>query len=64
MVLLAGEWVSAWLEMSVTFLVAGLGVTGLGWWVLRGDRINRAAEASLEAPTAPEHGEAQPKSGH
>ena len=41
---LAGEWVSAWLFMSITFLVAGLGVVGLGWWVLRGDARNRAAE--------------------
>src|SRR5437588_349001 len=33
---LAGEWVNAWLFMSVTFLIAALGVAGLGWWVLRG----------------------------
>ena len=48
--LLAGEWVGAWLEMSITFLVAALGVVGLGWWVLRGDARNRAAEASSETP--------------
>jgi hypothetical protein len=64
MVLLAGEWVGAWLEMSITFLVAALGVVGLGWWVLRGDRINRAAEASLEAPAPPEHKETHSQSGH
>ena len=46
---LAGEWVSAWLFMSVTFLVAGLGVVGLGWWVLRGDARNRAAEEIAES---------------
>jgi hypothetical protein len=43
-VLLAGEWVPAWLAMSITFLVAALGVAGLGWWVLRGDKRNRIAE--------------------
>jgi hypothetical protein len=64
MVLLAGEWVGAWLEMSITFLVAALGVAGLGWWVLRGDRINRAAEASLETPASTEHKETPSKSGH
>ena len=48
-VFLAGEWVPAWLGMSVTFLVAALGVVGLGWWVLRKDKLNRAAEeAALE----------------
>ncbi len=40
---LSGEWVGAWLFMSVTFLVATLGVVGLGWWVLRGDARNRRA---------------------
>lgn len=45
---LAGEWVNAWLEMSITFLVAALGVVGLGWWVLRGDARNRAAEEAAE----------------
>jgi len=33
--------------MSMTFLVATLGVGGLGWWVLRGDARNRAAEDTL-----------------
>jgi hypothetical protein len=47
----AGEWVPAWLYMSITFLVASLGVVGLGWWVLRGDARNRAAEAELENNT-------------
>ena len=64
MVRLAGEWVPAWLEMSITFLVAALGVVGLGWWVLRGDRLNRAAEASLEKPAPAENNEAHPKSAH
>ena len=56
-VLLAGEWVPAWLWMSMTFLVAGLGVVGLGWWVLRGDAINRKAEESVqpESSTSEHH---------
>ncbi|MEA2655306.1 MAG: hypothetical protein QOI23_671 [Chloroflexota bacterium] len=53
MVLLAGEWVPAWLFMSITFLVASLGVVGLGWWVLRGDARNRAAEVELEKTETP-----------
>jgi len=52
---LAGEWVPAWLFMSVTFLVASLGVAALGWWVLRGDARNRAAEEAVEGESAPEH---------
>jgi hypothetical protein len=44
---LAGEWVPAWLWMSMAFLVATLGVAGLGWWVLRGDARNRAGEEAL-----------------
>jgi hypothetical protein len=49
-VFLAGEWVPAWLGMSVTFLVAAAGVVGLGWWVLRKDKLNRAGEeAALDS---------------
>jgi hypothetical protein len=55
----AGEWVPAWLFMSITLLVASLGVVGLGWWVLRGDALNRAAETEAE-----KHEEAQSKSPH
>jgi hypothetical protein len=52
---LAGEWISAWLFMSVTFLVASLGVVGLGWWVLRGDARNRAATGLDEPEPNPPH---------
>ena len=52
MILLAGEWVGAWLGMSITFLVASLGVVGLGWWVLRKDALNRAAEDAAEKAAA------------
>jgi hypothetical protein len=44
--------------MSITFLVAALGVVGLGWWVLRGDARNRAAESTLESPPEAGHSEA------
>ncbi|MGH7760072.1 MAG: hypothetical protein ACREOY_01460 [Candidatus Dormibacteraceae bacterium] len=59
MILLIGEWVPAWLGMSATFLVAALGVVGLGWWVLRKDKLNRAAE---EAELAAR--DSQPKETH
>ena len=54
---LAGEWVPAWLALSVTFLVAALGVSGLGWWVLRKDAQNRRAEEAVDTTDqpAPEH---------
>jgi hypothetical protein len=48
-----GEWVPAWLGMSITFLVASLGVVGLGWWVLRGDARNRAGEDAAERAAEP-----------
>jgi hypothetical protein len=31
--------------MGGAFIVAATGVAALGWWVLRGDGINRQAEA-------------------
>jgi hypothetical protein len=37
--------------MSLTFLVAALGVVGLGWWVLRGDARNRRSEDIEEVET-------------
>ncbi len=56
MLFLAGEWVYAWLALSITFLVALIGVTGLGFWVLRGDARNRASEEIGEAePPSPHH---------
>ena len=61
MILLAGEWVNAWLEMSITFLVASLGVVGLGWWVLRSDALNRAAETKAEQAEQAEHPDTKPK---
>jgi hypothetical protein len=43
--------------MSITFLVASLGVVGLGWWVLRGDARNRAAEEAADRAIAADHKE-------
>ena len=64
MILLAGEWVNAWLAMSITFLVASLGVVGLGWWVLRGDARNRTAETQAESAETTEVEEPHAKIGH
>jgi hypothetical protein len=55
LIFLAGEWVPAWLAMSITFAVALLGVAGLGWWVLRGDARNRASEDLDEAEPSEHH---------
>ncbi len=54
-VFLAGEWVPAWLGLSATFLVAALGVVGLGWWVLRKDKLNRVAEEAAELAAVDPH---------
>lgn len=54
MIYLVGEWIPAWAYMSLAFLVAALGVVGLAWWVLKGDRINRRFEAMPPEET-PEH---------
>ena len=45
MVYLIGEWWQANLMMGGAFIVAALGVAGLGWWVVRGDGINRHGAA-------------------
>lgn len=51
MILLIGEWIPAWGFMSLALLVASLGVVGLAWYVLRGDRLNRSLEGtSTEEP--------------
>ena len=41
MIYLIGEWIPAWGWMSLAFLVATLGVGGLGLWVMRADHLNR-----------------------
>jgi len=51
---LIGEWIPAWGWMSIAFLVAFLGVLGLGVWVLRGDYLNRRFDdGSPEEPVSP-----------
>jgi hypothetical protein len=42
-VLLFGEWWTSNLFFGAVFLIAGLGVVGIAWWVLRGSARNRAA---------------------
>jgi Flp pilus assembly protein TadB len=54
-IFLAGEWVGAWLFLSLAFLVAIIGVSGLAWWVLRGEAKNRAADEALEAEAGSQH---------
>lgn len=55
MLFLVGEWVLAWLGMSLAFLVAVGGVIGLGYWVLRGDARNRASEEAADTGSAEHH---------
>lgn len=53
-----GEWVTSNLLFGAVFVVAGAGVVGLFWYVLRGDRLNRRglqsdrAEDFVETVTA------------
>jgi hypothetical protein len=54
-IVLIGEWVPAWVAFSITFLIATLGVAGLGWWVLRGDARNRTADGLDEPETKESH---------
>jgi hypothetical protein len=52
---LVGDWYQANLMMGGAFIVAAVGVTVLGWWVLRGDSINRhETPGAEEEPPAPE----------
>ncbi|MFZ0215473.1 MAG: hypothetical protein WAM30_05970 [Candidatus Dormiibacterota bacterium] len=45
----AGEWIPAYIFFAVAFVVATLGVSGLGWFVLRADRRNRTIAAARRA---------------
>ncbi len=62
--MLVGEWVPANLLFGAAFVVAVAGVIGLGWYVMRGDRLNRAnlpagtAEPGIEVVTGT-HGHAE-----
>lgn len=52
-----GEWPFATMAVIVTFAVAGAGVVGLGWWVVRADRRNHAAQALESAERYPDERE-------
>jgi hypothetical protein len=58
-VYLIGEWWQANLMMGGAFIVAAVGVAALGWWVLRGDGINRQGHApgAEQEPPPPGLGE-------
>ncbi|HVB77884.1 MAG TPA: hypothetical protein VNI34_08805 [Candidatus Nitrosotalea sp.] len=43
-----GEWWEATVFMGCSFVFAAVGAVGLGWWVIRGDRRNRAATLSSD----------------
>lgn len=51
---LYGEWPFANLLFGTVFLVATLGVAGIGYWVMRSDRLNRVGE-EIEAADAVDH---------
>jgi hypothetical protein len=51
-----GEWLPAAIGFGVVFGVAALGATGLAWWVMRGDSLNRRIQHldSVDQPAGPE----------
>jgi hypothetical protein len=51
---LYGEWAFANLLFGTVFLVAALGVAGIGYFVVRSDRLNRVGE-DIEAADAADH---------
>ena len=54
----SGEWWPSNLLFGVVFLVASLGIVGIGWWVLRGDKLNRIA-SGVDLPDSTDHSTAQ-----
>jgi hypothetical protein len=48
-----GEWAWSAIGLGLAFLVASLGTVGLGWYVMRADRLNRRYEVSepVEEPS-------------
>ncbi len=62
MIVLAGEWVNANLLFAAAFLVAVIGVIALGWYVMRGDRLNRLNEPS--GPSASHADAGEPADSH
>ncbi|HUZ88360.1 MAG TPA: hypothetical protein VMU49_00865 [Candidatus Acidoferrales bacterium] len=45
---LNGEWWQATAMFGLAFAVAASAAVGLGWWVLRGERLNRQAASAHE----------------
>lgn len=54
MFLATGEWWVANILFGAAFVVAGIGIVGIGWWVVRGDRLNRELEESQSTHSQPE----------
>lgn len=56
MFLATGEWWFANILFGAVFVVAGIGIVGIGWWVMRGERLNRELEeAQATHPHAEGH---------
>ena len=43
-----GEWAGANLLFGLVFLAAAVGVAGIGFWVVRHDRLNRIDEVTTD----------------
>jgi hypothetical protein len=52
-IFLIGEWIPAWGWMSLAFLVATIGVVGLGLFVMRADHLNRRFDDASEDSVSP-----------
>ena len=61
MVLLeTGEWWHSNIFFGAVFLVAGIIIAGLAWYVLRGDRLNRAGMDEDPLAVDAAHGAPEP----
>ena len=43
-----GEWAGSNLLFGLVFLAAAIGVAGIGYWVVRADRLNRIDELTTD----------------
>jgi hypothetical protein len=52
-----GEWPLSVVGLGLTFLIAAISATGIGWYVMRADRLNRLHEVEevTEEPVSPNH---------
>jgi Tfp pilus assembly protein PilO len=53
-----GEWAGSNLLFGLVFLAAAIAVTGIGYWVVRHDRLNRIDEVTTDP------GDDQPREAH